>query len=133
MKKKEISIYGQALLDLCKKASVKYPLSLIDKKISVSFIDEEGVEIIVFSKISRISLCDTEDDGLCIYFLPGNNLLGGLMGLKYWQNNQWKYVCYKNGKQQAAHSVKRITFAINRYDFFKRILMVLSPVLPSNI
>lgn len=66
--KRKNSIYEQALLNLCKKARVNSPLSLIDKKIAFIF-DSKSVEIKMFAKISIIVISNDEAGSFASLFL----------------------------------------------------------------
>lgn len=84
--------YEQALLDLCKKAKVKSPLGLIDKKIAFNFYCD-GDDIKVFGKISRVVIYnhDNQKKGFTVIFLNSGQDPNDELFMLMFIDNEWEY------------------------------------------
>jgi len=110
--KRENSIYEQALLNLCKKARVKLPLDLVDKKIAFIF-DSYGVEVIIFAKISRVVVSNDKDDGFVSLFLSsGSDDYGENPILNCNDGETWKYSSFDQGEEKRSFLINSMTFKL---------------------
>ncbi|MFZ4648813.1 MAG: hypothetical protein ACOYMB_04285 [Patescibacteria group bacterium] len=109
---KTVSFYEQGLLDLCKKARVKSPLDLVDKKIAFCY-SSRGVEVKVYAKVSRIVMSDDKKDGfVSILLVSGKEDFNDLYALNYNSNKNWEYCHYKENKIEETFSIEAMIFRL---------------------
>jgi len=110
--KSQNSIYEQALLNLCKKAGVKSPLDLIDKKIAFIF-DADSLEIKMFAKISRVVILNDKDGGFVSLFLSsGEDYHQELCVLNCYDGEAWKCCYFNKGKTDRIYLIKSMIFRL---------------------
>jgi hypothetical protein len=117
--KKQISIYEQALLGLCKKARVKSPLNLVGKKIAFMFYSKE-VEVKIFAKIGRVVVSNDKEDGfVSIYLLSGMdmNYPDQLYAVNWNSKGVWEYCCYVNDEKVESYLIESMIFDLKWWQF----------------
>ena len=111
--KTTISVYEQALSDLCKKARVKSPLDLIGKRVAFSFFGQDNKEAKVFTKISQVNFVD---NSLFSVFLESGNT-SSVFNLSYHADTGWQFVSIEKGVKKTAALVEHLIFELKWWQF----------------
>ena len=111
--KTTVSVYEQALLDLCKKARVKSPLDLIGKRIAFSFFGQDNKEAKVFTRISQVNFVD--NNFVSVFLESGNT--SNVFYLSYHADTEWHVVSMENGVKKTAALVEHLIFKLKWWQF----------------
>ena len=122
--KKEVSVYKQAVLDMCKRAGIKTPSGLIGRKVNIEFYDKISGSHQIFTTIQRVNIKSAYrlKDSIAEIVLYNEEEYGNIRYslVYYLEEASWMFTKIKNDVRMGRYSTE--IFFPKKWFIFNRLI-----------